>query len=832
MKKSFFFCAIQLFIVVFYCPAQKKAIYNMFLEEAVPANGTEVVFNAPVLRWPYQKGKQVKYDVQLSQRKTFDDSTTITAQALIGAIYNPHRLLATGNWYWHYRVAGKDWSPLLQFNIGTGALPMVSPTADKFLEGIPQDHPRILINGKNDRIANLIQTPDAAAILADASTALTNKILTEADAQPTTKGESEDQDKKINSDAIVGLGNQLYKMVLPLCQGYLLNHNNAYREKAIAIAMEVAHWDPKGVSGSRDFTDGMCMYNMALVYDTFYDALSQEQKNILQKAITERAAQFYKSWINSIESKVLSGHVWQLLLNEFVKTGIALYNHEPGAAKWLSYSYEIFLARSPVLGGIDGGWAEGAYYFQMNMEALIEIPAFIKQYTGFDFISLHPWYRNQADWMIYHFPPSSSADGYGDNTEELFEPPSSYAAFSGVMAKLTQNPKYAWYANQLIKQQKIIISQEPVLRWFRLKNTDQLTMPAVADTLHFAMGSLSKEAGVAALHTNPAHTKKDVMIAMRASPFGAYGHILADQNTFNILFGGKRLFYRTGYKVAMDDPHRIGWSKHTKSMNGVLINGQGQPYSAEAYGYFSRFLQGEQLAYMKGDAANAYQSDETKEDYGVTKFNRHIVLVKPGIIVIYDELESKEAANWSWLIHSLKSMKLDTVHNTFISTIEGAKGIGKLWSSQAFSWNITNKFEVPAVIYRNYAGMKTKKYEDTQWHLKATNKERNKNIRFLSVIQVGKDGTALPLKESAVNGVTKITIGDWQIEAALSYDLSPQLTIHSLSGTTAFTAYANEISFHGQLYKGDIKESSKLVEIVNGKVQFKEMGDELLAPIR
>jgi hypothetical protein len=805
----------------------------MFLEEPVPVNGTSVLFNAPVLRWPYQKGKQVKYELQLSQSKTFDGSTTINVQGLLGAIYNPHQSLAVGNWYWHYKISGKDWSAVQHFSITANALPMVSPLPEKFLSGIPQDHPRILVNGKNDVVANLLQKSDAKIILSEAATALKDPILTEADAQPTTKGQNDNQDKKLNSDAIIALGYSVNGMVLPLCQGYLLSGNTAYREKAIAIAMEVSHWDAKGISGSRDFTDGMCMYDMALVYDTFYDYLTQTQKDTLQKAISIRASQFYKSWVNNIESKVLSGHVWQLILNEFFKTCIALYNHEPDAAKWLSYAYELFLDRSPVLGGVDGGWAEGAYYFQMNMETLVDIPSFIKQYTGFDFIQAHPWYRNQADWMIYHFPPASSADGYGDNTEELFEPPASYASFANVMAKLTQNPKYAWYANQLIKQQKIDIAKEPVLRWFRLKNADKLRMPAVADTLGFAMGNLSKEAGVAALHTDPAHTQKDLMIAMRTSPFGAYGHILADQNTFNILFGGKRLFYRTGYKVAMDDPHRIGWSKHTKSMNGVLINGAGQPYSAEAYGYFSRFLQGQQLAYMKGDAANAYQSDETKEDYGVTKFDRHIVLLKPGIIVIYDELESKTAANWSWLIHSLKDMKLDSVHNTFISSIEGVKGVGKLWSSQPFAWNISNKFEVPAVIYRNYKGMKTKKYEDTQWHLKATNKDKHNHIRFLSIIQVGKEGTALPFKESKTGtGITSITIGDWKIDATLLYDLPPQLQIQSVSGKTVFAAYGNDIRFQGQVYTGKIAGSSKLAEIVNGKIQFKEMGDELLAPIR
>ncbi len=813
--------------------AQGKAIYNMFLEEPVPANGTKVLFNAPVLRWPYQKGKQVRYDVQISQNKNFEGNTTILAQGLIGAIFNPHKSLAVGTWYWHYKVSGKDWSAIQQFNITEKALPMVSPLPDKFLSGIPQTHPRILVNGRNDMVTHLSHQSDAKAILAEAASVLGQTILTEADATPSSKGENDNQDKKLNSDAIVALGYSINGMILPLCQGYLLTGIKAYRDKAIAMAMEVAHWDAKGVSGSRDFTDGMCMYDMALVFDTFYDDLSQIQKDTLQKAIAIRASQFYKSWINSIESKVLSGHVWQLILNEFFKTGIALYNHEPDAAKWLSYAYELFLARSPVLGGEDGGWAEGAYYFQMNMETLVEIPTYIKQYTGFDFIQSHPWYRNQADWMIYHFPPASSADGYGDNTEELFEPPASYASFANVMAKLTQNPKYVWYANQLTKQQKTDLTKEPVLRWFRLKNTGNLSMPTVSDTMHFAMGNLSKEAGVAALHTDPSNTKKDLMIAMRASPFGAYGHILADQNTFNILFGGKRLFYRTGYKVAMDDPHRLGWSKHTKSMNGVLINGQGQPYSAEAYGYFSRFLQGEKLAYMKGDASTAYQSVETKEDYGITKFDRHIVLLKPGIIVIYDELESKTEANWSWLIHSLKDMKLDSVHNTFISSIEGVKGVGKLWSSQSFTWNISNKFEVPAVIYRNYKGMRTKKYEDTQWHLKATNKEKNSQVRFLSIIQVGKEGSALPFKETKTGeGITRITIGDWQIDATLPYNQAPQLHIQSVSGNTVFAAYGSDIRFKEQSYSGKIAGSSKLAEMINGKIKFSEMGDEPLSPIR
>ncbi len=813
--------------------AQNKAIHTMFLQEIVPTNGTEVTFNAPILRWPYQKGKQVKYDIQLAQDADFNVNTTLHTEGLLGAVFNPHQSLAIGTWYWRYRVAGKAWSAVNNFKVTPKALSMVSPTASQFLGKIPAEHPRILLNNFDQKLKKQSQTADALAIRAEADMALKQKLLTENDAQPTAVAGEEKQNKKLMSDAVVALGNELNQMVSPLCQAYLLTGKQHYAKKAIDIALEVAKWDAKGISASRDFTDGMCMYDMALVFDTFYDQLTPEQRDVLQKAIKERAEGFYISWVNNMESKVLSGHVWQLLLNEFFKTSLALYQHEPDAAQWLAYAYDLFLARSPVLGGLEGGWAEGAYYFQMNMEVLVDIPNKIKSYTGFDFIKAHPWYTNNANWLVYNFPPASSADGYGDNTEELFEPPASYAAYSEVMAQLTQNTQFSWYAKQMQQVQPIDLSKEPMLRWFRLLNMGVFSIPSGIKTKELPMGYLSKEVGVAALHTNLTQASKDIMLAMRSSPFGAYGHILSDQNTFNILVGGKRLFYRTGYKVAMDDPHRLGWSKHTKSQNGILINGEGQPYSAEAYGYFSRFLQGDQLAYIKGDASNAYQSVETKEDYGLKKFYRHIVLMKQGLVVIYDELEADADAEWSWLIHSLKDMKIDSLHHTFTSTIENAKGIGRLWSSEPLAWQLTNKFAVPAVQYRNYTGMRTKNYVD-QWHLKAVNKTKTAKIRFLSIIQISEKGAnVLPFKEiSETEGITKLTFGDWEIEANLSTDLLPQLRVSSAAHKTSFAAYGDVISFQNQAYKGTKIESSKLVEWTNGKVKFSEMDDEPLAPIR
>lgn len=87
------------------------------------------------------------------------------------------------------------------------------------------------------------------------------------------------------------------------------------------------------------------------------------------------------------------------------------------------------------------------------------------------------------------------------------------------------------------------------------------------------------------------------------------------------------------------------------------------------------------------------------------------------------------------------------------------------------------------------------------------------------------------IDRNPTTGVTKITIGDWAIEANLSYSLPPQLSISSASQKTAFATYGGEVLFQNQVYKGRINDSSKLIEFVNGKVKFTEMGDEPLAPI-
>src|SRR5690606_11260762 len=102
---------------------------------------------------------------------------------------------------------------------------------------------------------------------------------------------------------------------------------------AIHIAREIATWDPQGVSQISDFSDARCMLALALVFDTFHGSLTSADQVLMLRSISERASGFYTKWLNDVEAKILSGHVWQHILHYFFQTGIAVYGEVPEAAQ-------------------------------------------------------------------------------------------------------------------------------------------------------------------------------------------------------------------------------------------------------------------------------------------------------------------------------------------------------------------------------------------------------------------------------------------------------------------------------------------------------------------
>jgi hypothetical protein len=98
----------------------------------------------------------------------------------------------------------------------------------------------------------------------------------------------------------------------------------------------------------------------------------------------------------------------------------------------------------------------------------------------------------------------------------------------------------------------------------RSASENKMKLPPLLEEFKHPQEACLPDIGVAYMHTSLQKTETDLMLSIRGSPYGPMAHTHSDQNTFNIAFGGKRLFYNTGYRPAMGDPHFLGWYKDTR----------------------------------------------------------------------------------------------------------------------------------------------------------------------------------------------------------------------------------------------------------------------------
>jgi len=206
-------------------------------------------------------------------------------------------------------------------------------------------------------------------------------------------------------------------------------------------------------------------------------------------------------------------------------------------------------------------------------------------------------------------------------------------------------------------------------------------------------------------------------------------------------------------------------------------------------------------------------------------------LLKPDIVIIYDELESGHEASWSWLIHSLQQMKTDEANQTFSASLPNATGTGKLFASQPVKWELADTADVPANNWlgAKYADGSLKTYDNPQWHLKVTSQDKCKSMRFLVILQISPDTGLFEKKsnKSDENGKIDISVGQWNISANLNTNLHPDLFIRKTDEKTAFSLNSNEIVLNGKIYSGKANTSSKLLEMIDRKMIISETGDVL-----
>lgn len=772
--------------------AMPDAIHPAERRAAAPSCDIAAQANPPSLLWPVTRGTDTRYAVRLSRDPAFPPADTIVAPTLRWAIFNPHRELEPGTWHWQFAVlrdrgAPIEWSGAQTFRIRPETRKSITPPADAMLAAIPRERPRILtsptaIDAYRARHANT----DSGRSVIRAAKRLVGKPLPDIGAAgPGAKGKNAFQERNFAKWASKALGNDTADGVDAAVKAYLLTGDVAFANEAARRAVLIASWDPDGFTSPSvsDFADGACMRAMARAYDTCQAQLSPEQRTAIRRAIEFRARRFFGKFINNLEAKVFNAHVWQHILREAFEAAVSLHGDCPDAADWIAYTYELWIARAPALGHIDGSWGEGISYFSVNFRTLLDMPEIFARLTSVDFLD-HPWYRNAPHYLLYCWPPGSSSDGFGDGAERSATPGPGYGTFTAALGARFRDPHALWYASQVLGN-----------RYPESICPDDARLPAPTPPSDLPGARAFRDTGIVSMHSALGDAPKDLMIGFRSSPFGAQTHTHRNQNSFSLLYGGKRLFQGSGYYIAYGDEHFEGWYTSTKAHNTVLVDGKGQQLGPQGYGWIARFLHGRTISYCLGDASRAYG------DAGLTRFRRHLALVRPGLVVIYDDLAADHDAIWSWRLHSPEALHAEAGH--LLGGHDLARARVDLFASAPLAETIDTRFDPPADNWREKTTRgEAIEYRD-QWHFDATTKPRARAARFLALIQVhppAPDATwDEPLADpSGARG--SFRVGRWRIRATMEPDLPATLSIESEDGAVALAAdgpLARDPAHHG-----------------------------------
>lgn len=804
--------------------AQKTALVRVHENMRVtpyPQKEHALYLNPAPLLVPVEMRQAESLQFALSQDQRFPANKTIQSKPVPWCMFNPHQVLASGTWYWRFRSVDKGgkelpWSETYSFAVTDQIPQFVTPPFETFLKNMPKGYPRIycfMEDGLKKAPATIQAHPEYKELVRRAQTALETDY--ETNSQPYSVAGKMGQMANHLYTAYRGTGEQVYadKML-------------AYTRALLASTPDEKLTD--------DFYCGDVLFLLTHTYDACYDQLTVDERKKTEKAVFQIAKLHHMiQRKGAAENHIFDNHYWQRAFREMLQIGLMFGDTNDSAKEILEYCYELWTARAPASGfNRDGEWHNGHGYFHANTKSLWYVPDLLSYMTGTDFLQ-HPFYQNLGKALVYAWPPRSMSAGFGDGNEAGAYPQRQRVALADYIARETGDPYAVWYCNEN-KNAK----DDFDMRLYRIGKSDKTysaDQPLPADA---SKAIWFEDLGEMMAHSNLSRYRENLFLSFRSSSFGSGSHTLSDQNSFNLHFRGVPVYRSTGYYLNFSDPHNLLSYRHTRAHNTLLIDGIGQPFSTKGYGKLVRMLNGQNISYCLGDASNAYSGiseypmweknfknakveQSVANGFGETplkKYRRHLFLLHPDIVVIYDELEADKPVRWDWLLHSPVEFQINEKENSLTTHYPERKfsSVAQLFSHSACTMKQTDQFASPTDPKKFRKGSSY----PNQWHMTAAFEKSAAN-RILTIIRIQPDGT--PVKELTRDNDT-FRIGSWEITAELDAAKPSELLILNSKNETVFSFGDQNPKIKGKDYQR-AKGSSLLYDQMDGKWAVREMSD-------
>jgi hypothetical protein len=724
------------------------------LVQPSPAQGAVSIQNPPGFSWSRPQQQTQGYELLLQGPRNQIHTWETTQNWFL-----PSSRLEPGEYTWKVRPTGShgQWSNTRSFSISPDAIVFEVPSEEMLLKYIrARTRPRSLSSAEKgtDAPAEVSQSKRRAK---QASTIkqLEYRVKSGASKPPVDENSvalvprSKDEKAWVASLTTIrsrtsGEADQL-RLASLLWQ---LTGQRSYLEEAKRRGNALAALDPGGSTSQANQDQGnrAIAWGLAIAYDCLSDDLSAAQRAAWLGIIKNRAGQIYSD---------LKSSGWRLAQTPFDSHGATNIGYLAAisalmigsiseAEQWFRDSFRFYVHYQSPWGGEEGGFANGTAYAEYSIIALLDLWDVIAATTGVN-IYEKPWSQGFLKFMACFNPPGSPTFAFGDGAERK-----PWEEILKAYANRYDNDLALWYSANLT-------GSPPPL--------SELTNP-ISRARTNASGEAPKEnscvfksIGWVAMHSHWADPKR-TSIYFKSSPYAAFNHSHADNNSFVVISEGEPLLIDSGYYDWYGSPHWKGWYWRTKAHNVITFDGgRGQaektgPDQMTAAGRLVDFHSNGKVDFAEGDALAAYEGE-------LQKARRRLWYLRDeNVLVIHDSLSSAVARQFEWNIHSINTFEIKAAASIETKGKTSRACIDVLQPS-GIEFLQSNKFEPPPQGVAKSEAQFIPEMKD-QWHGKFRNKQRQTDMEFLAVVRPG--CSDVPLNANDFTSRRQIVIGKTRID--------------------------------------------------------------------
>lgn len=694
-----------------------------------PADGSTSAVNPPAFVWrPQAKAKT--YELQCSTQADFG-GIAYRAEDVGFNCHCPPKPLKPGTWFWRFRYVDKNgqasvWSKVRRVVIPEAATEFPMPPRDELLGRIPKAHPRLFLRPEDltelRKLAKTTLKPQYEGLVRSCERLLKNPPdTTEPPKYPKGTIVKSETWRKIwwgNRRRVQSvLGN-----AATLGFTRLIGGKDEYGQLAKKLLLAAAEWDPKGATGYR-YNDEAGMpyaYYFSRTYTFVHDLLSEAERKTCCDMMRIRGDEMYRHLCPRQLWTPYASHrnrAWHFL----GEVGIAFTDEIPEARDWVWFAMNVFYHVYPVWCDDDGGWHEGVSYWRSYISRFTWWADVMRAAMGVDAYR-KPYFSKIGYYPMYLMPPGTRGGGFGDLTAEKRSVHN--RQLMTTLAAQSGNGHWQWYVEAIGGPDSVggyVGFVRGVLP--KVKPVPPTDLP----TSRCFWGT-----GLAMMNSCLTDAKQNVEVQFKSSPFGLQSHGYEANNSFLLYAFGERLLIRTGRRDIYGSLHHARWMWSTRSTNCITVDGKGQHrHSAKAQGRIEAFHTDQRIDYVRGEAASAYEVP-------VDRFTRHILYIKPDLIVLFDRFATPEPAELTWWLHAVKEMDVRSQRDIRVVNDKAACHVAMVWPEN-LKVEQTSKFDPPP----------RPRVKLVEWHLTAQPPSPAKAVDFVTLIRPHRSGK-MPATDASI----------------------------------------------------------------------------------